>query len=194
MPSVRANRLDQESKMILFLIRSSGNVPVNETHLQKIFFQAMKILGMDPKDLGFRPHKYGPYSDFVNENKVELINLGFLKSDSGGLVIDPDAVEDVSTLRLSEDRAFKLRVMTEYFVAMSNDELLLMIYLDDIDHDGGRYLENSEVRKRVLNRRISTAIGMYERGMITLERSSELAGLDIRRFRATLISSGRYRY
>ncbi len=194
MPALSIDKLNDLQKMILYVVRSADDVPINETHLQKMMFQVMKATKHDPKAAGFRPHHFGPYSDPINEGKESLKDLGFLSVDKGMISIEPDAIDEVSTLRLPEITAFRVKMISEYLSKLDNDELLLLTYHDDIEHDDGRYLENSDIKDEVLNKRVTTAIKMYTSGKATLERASELAGMDIRSFEDLLLKSGRLRY
>lgn len=193
MVSVTVDQLDDLSKMILYAVNTTGGIKVNETHLQKMIFQIMKVMKKDPKMVGYRPHNYGPYSDMVNEGKDALLSYGLLDSVGGRIMISEEAREEVSLIRLPESMAFKVGAIAHSLSSLNNDELLLMVYYDDMKYDDGYYLENSEIKDHVLDCRISTAIHMYESRKATLERSSELAGMNIRDFKKLLLDVGRYR-
>lgn len=55
-----------------YAISATDDMSVNEIHLQKMMFQIMKIMGFDPEDAGYRPHRYGPYSDLIMECERKL--------------------------------------------------------------------------------------------------------------------------
>ncbi len=187
MKSVPIEKLDQLPLLILFAINSTDGKSVNETHLQKIMFQAMKILDIDPEDVGFRPHYYGPYSDMIKEYEDQLKSFGYLTEKGKKLTIKDDAVEDVSRMKLDEDKAYKIQLIANNLAKLTNDELLLLIYCDDITHNNGKYLENSVIKDTILSKRASIAADMYRSKKVSLERSAELAGMNIRDFKDTLI-------
>lgn len=187
MKSVPIEKLDQLPLLILFAINSTDGKSVNETHLQKIMFQAMKILDIDPEDVGFRPHYYGPYSDMIKEYEDQLKSFGYLTEKGKKLTIKDDAVEDVSRMKLDEDKAYKIQLIANNLAKLTTDELLLLIYCDDITHNNGKYLENSVIKDTILSKRASIAADMYRSNKVSLERSAELAGMNIRDFKDTLI-------
>lgn len=188
MKSVPIEKLDQLPLLILFAINSTDSKSVNERHLQKIMFQASKILDIDPEDVGFRPHYCGPYSDMIKEYEDQLKTFGYLVEKGKKLTIRDDAVEDVSRMNLDENKAYKIQTIANNLSKLTNDELLLLIYCDDMVHNNGKYLENSTIKDTILNKRIDIAMKMYKSKKMTLERSAELANLDIRDFKDALIS------
>ncbi len=184
MASVPVTSLDQMSKLILYTIDSTETKSISNTHLQKIIFQILRMLKQDPKDYGYRPHHYGPYSDSVNENKESLESIGYLKPirNGNGVCMTDDAKRSSSELRMNPDTEFRIRCISEDYSKLSNDELLLTIYSDDLEGTGGTFIENSDVKDKILGNRESIAAGMYLNGKTTLERSSELADMNIRDF------------
>ncbi len=187
MKSVSIEKLDQLPLLILYVINSTNGKSVNETHLQKIIFQTMKILDVNPEDVGFRPHYYGPFSDMVKESEDMLKTLGYLVEKNKKLAVNDEFKGDVSKMKLPDNVAYKIQMVSENLAKLTNDELLLLIYCDDLAHNDGKYLENSTIKERILNERIDISMKMYRSGKVSLERSSELAGMDIRGFKDALL-------
>lgn len=187
MKSVSIEKLDQLPLLILYVINSTNGKSVNETHLQKIIFQTMKILDVNPEDVGFRSHYYGPFSDMVKESEDMLKTLGYLVEKNKKLAVNDEFKGDVSKMKLPDNVAYKIQMVSENLAKLTNDELLLLIYCDDLAHNDGKYLENSTIKERILNERIDISMKMYRSGKVSLERSSELAGMDIRGFKDALL-------
>lgn len=189
MASVPVASLDEISKLILYAINSTESKSLDDTHLQKIIFQILKLLKKNPEDFGYRPHYYGPYSDAINENKESLKSMGYLESTSRGkgVCMTDDAKHSSLELKIRPDIGFRISCISEDFSKLSNDELLLTIYSDDLQRTGGKFIENSEVRNRILGNRKSIATNMYLDGKVSLERSSELAGMNIRDFSNSIL-------
>ena len=181
MPSSATNKLDDLQKTILFIIGSAGT-GVDELHLQKMAFQTLIATGSDPEEFGFRPGIYGPTSTRVSECVESLADRGFLASEEGMMSIVPDATEAVASLDLPETDRFRIGMIAEYVSGLSLDELVLVTYADETGLAGKSYLEGSEVRDRVLEKRVDIAMRMYGSRKATLEKASELAGTDIRSF------------
>jgi uncharacterized protein YwgA len=187
MASVSIDKLDQLSLLILFAINATNGKALNETHLQKIMFQTMKVLKTNPDNVGYRAHYFGPYSDMIKESKDSLESLGYITEKNGKIVISDLVKEKVTEIKPpTEEIGFKIKTVAKYLSELKHDELLLMIYCDDLDINDGRYLENSQIKNEIMNNRVPIAIGMYRSGKISIGRAAELAGTDIREFQNEL--------
>lgn len=71
-----------EHREALLLLLGATNSPVRgRTAVQKmIYFTAVKTAS--PKQWGYRPHYYGPYSDLVASGLQDLVNMGFVEESS----------------------------------------------------------------------------------------------------------------
>jgi uncharacterized protein YwgA len=181
MASVSVDKLGQLPLLILYAINATDGKAVNEVHLQKIMFQTMKILKADPEDAGYRAHYYGPYSDVIKEEEKSLESLGFITEKNNRMEISESVKDEVSKIKPpSEEAGFKIKMVAEDLSKLENDELLLMIYSDDLELHDGKYLENSKVKDKIMGNRITIAIGMYRSNKVSLERAAELAGTTVR--------------
>lgn len=188
MASVPINKLDSMPMMILYAIQAADGVPLGKTHFQKIMFQTLKILDIDPDDAGYRAHHYGPFSNYIEEHKESLELIGYLDEKGGKIKIPESEKRNVAEIKPpSEDKGFRIKVMIGDLSKLTNDEMLLMIYHDDIEETGGKYLENSEVKEDIMRRRMPIAVKMYRGKKISLGRATELAGIGLREFEEILI-------
>ncbi len=188
MKSVPIGELEQLPLLMLYAINATETKSLNEVHLQKIMFQTMKVLKCDPKDVGYRAHLYGPYSDCINEEKKELVSLGFLVKKNDRIAIPEHAKKDISKIEPpSEEIGFRIETIAKDFSKLENSELFLVTYHDDIVTSNGKYVENSEIKEEVIRSRIPVATGMYRAKKISLEKASELAGMGVRDFKSMLI-------
>lgn len=188
MASVTIDKLDQLPLLILYAINATDGNAVNEVHLQKIMFQTMKVLKVDPETVGYRAHFYGPYSDTIKENEKSLESLGYITEKNEKMGIAESVKDKVSEIKPpSEEIGFKIRTVAKDLSRLKNDELLLMIYHDEEVLHKGKYLENSEIKDDIMRNRIPIATGMYRSGKISLGRAAELAGMSIGDFENMLI-------
>lgn len=188
MASVPVDELDDLMRLILYSVNATGGKALDDTHLQKIIFQILKIIDADPETFDYRPHFYGPYSDAVEEEKKSLEEIGYLIERNGKIHIVESEVENVSLIKPpSAEYGFRIKNMIRDYDMLSGRESLLMIYSDDIESTGGYYLENSAVKDEIMADRESIAMGMYKGKKVSLERASELAGMNIRAFREGLM-------
>lgn len=183
--------LDELCDLDLFILytlnKSESGIP-SETHYQKIMFQAMKILGKNPEEVGYVPHYYGPNSHLMDEKKDSLLMLGYLDSKGNGVDIDPSEKKTISRINPpTPDLSFKLELMVEKLCSFKNDELLLVIYYDDLKTTNGKFIENSYVKDDIFRNRIPIAVKMYKTKKVTLCRAAELADLSVREFENEVI-------
>lgn len=188
MASVPVGELDDLMRLILYSVNATDGKAMYGTHLQKIIFRILKIIDADPETFDYRPHFYGPHSDAVEEEKKSLEEIGYLTERNGKIHIVESEAENVGLIKPpSAEYGFRIKTMIRDLDALSRPELLLMIYSDDIESTGGYYLENSDVKDEIMADRESIAMGMFKGKKVSLERASELAGMDIRTFRERLI-------
>jgi len=188
MASVPVGELDDLMRLILYSVNATYGKALDDTHLQKIIFQILKIIDADPEAFDYRPHLYGPYSDAVEEEKKSLEEIGYLIERNGKIHIVESEIKNVSLIKPpSAEYGFRIENIIRDLDALSVQELLLMIYSDDIESTGGHYLENSDVKDKIMADRKSIAMGMYKGKKVSLERASELAGINVRAFREELM-------
>lgn len=188
MVSVSVEDLEQVHRLMLYVLNNNGKQPVGNTHLQKIMFQTIRILGKNPKSLKYEPNKFGPYSSLVEEKKRNLKDTGYLEEKRGRYYIHSDAEKEISKIKPpSESIGFKLGKISSYLSNLDDDELLLYIYVDDLNNTNGEYLTKSEVKDDILKRRVEIATGMYLGKKVSLEMGSELAGMKLSDFQDYLV-------
>ncbi|MEI7857826.1 MAG: hypothetical protein WCH85_10025, partial [Methanomicrobiales archaeon] len=65
----------------------------------------------------------------------------------------------------------------EFLNDLSRDEILLFVYVSYPD-----FMEKSAVCERVIRKRIPTAISLYKKEKVSLEKAAFLAGLPVEKF------------
>ncbi|MBI4334205.1 MAG: hypothetical protein HY673_23320 [Chloroflexi bacterium] len=70
------------SNIVLLSIEAFGGSITGKTLLQKRLYFVSKLIA---RDMGYRAHYYGPYSDTVAAALVQLKNLGFIEEEVVGL-------------------------------------------------------------------------------------------------------------
>lgn len=185
---VSAKDLNQLQKLILYVLRSNGGKPLDEIHLQKIMFQTMKLLGVNPENVDFRPNLYGPYSVRITEEKESLRKYGYLEKDDGHYHIPKVAKDEVGKINApSPEIGYKIEEVSKYLSNLSHDEILLLIYSDDDRDNNGKFLENSEIYDEIMAKRKNIAIQLYLNKKISRERAADLAGLGLIDFENLLV-------
>ncbi len=193
MASSEIDKLDDLQKAILFII-GSADAAVDELHLQKMAFQALKATEFDPREFGFRPGPYGPCSTRVSECVESLRDMGFLVIEGEKASIIPEASDEIASLDLPEAARFRIEMIVGFISGLDEEELILMTCTDGTESADGHYLKDSEVKDVILKDRVNIAIRMYGSRKATLERASELAGMDLRNFEDLVLEKGIMRY
>ena len=190
MASVSLNELSRDtvSMLILYVLGKMDDGALKETHFQKAMFRAMLILGYDPREAGYRPHFYGPYSDLMTEKKTSLLDIGYLEISGSGVRVNPDEKAVVSRITLpGKDTDSEIADMIASIEELTVDEVLLITYCDDERKTKGKFIDESHIKADIYRNRIPLAIGLYRKRRVTLDRGAELAGLSVHAFQDELI-------
>jgi len=93
--------------------------------------------------------------------------------------IPPTGLAALSKVKpaFTEDETEAIEDFKKFLNDLTGDELLLFIYVSHPE-----YTEESAVRDDVLGKRLPTAISLYKKGKVSLEKAAFLAGLPIEKF------------
>lgn len=179
------NDLDKGQVLTLYVVNKAPHGVPTKTHLQKIMYLTIKAMGQDPvKAAGYRAHHFGPYSADVEGWRESLIDARWLTKNSGERVSIPDDLKD-EVSRIRPDDSFldaKVDNIVKFICSLTNDEMLLYVYTDDLNRNNGKMIENSDVREDIFARRREIAKGMVRKRKVSVEKGAELAGMEIRDF------------
>jgi predicted HTH domain antitoxin len=123
----------------------------------------------------------------VESWRDELINTGYLvKNKEEKVWVDPIIKDDVNTIRFQDELTTKkIDEVVGFVCSLTYDELLLYVYVDDVQKGEGMS-ENSDVKERIFKERIKIALGMTKRGKVSIAKGAELADMDVMTFRGKL--------
>ncbi|MDR1404780.1 MAG: hypothetical protein LBJ20_04345 [Candidatus Methanoplasma sp.] len=184
MASVTIEELDQPHILALYAVNKATKGVPTKTHFQKIIYLIFKALGRKPEDAQFRAYHYGPYSDMVDDWREDLIFWGYLKKSSGSEVIriSPDMKEAVDAITPPNELAgFKIKEIVEFVCSLSWEELLLLIYTDDV-RKNENMSSKSVAKDDIFKKRVEISLGMVKSEKISVARGAELADMEIREY------------
>lgn len=165
---------------ILQLLHAGNNDPLKgKVAFQKEMFLIADYIEKIREQVEFIPHTFGPYSE-VAENKMRnLKSLGLVKEKYHEYHITPNGVAVLSKSKsaFTEEQIDAIRGYKEFLNDLSRDEILIFFFVSYPD-----FIEKSAVYERVIRKRIPTALSLYTKGNVSLEKAAFLAGLPVETF------------
>lgn len=165
---------------ILQLLHAGNNAPLKgEVAFQKEMFLIADYIEKICELAKFIPHTFGPYSEATEKGMRNLKSLGLVEEKYHEYQITPNGVAALSKAKsaFTEEQIEAIQDYKEFLNDLSRDEILLFVYVSYPD-----FIEKSAVCERVIRKRIPTAISIYKKEKVSLEKAAFLAGLPIEKF------------
>ncbi|MCC4771859.1 hypothetical protein FXV91_17320 [Methanosarcina sp. DH2] len=170
---------------ILELLESDNQSPIEgNTAFQKEMFLIGNFIDDVGEDAEFIPHSFGPYSEAAEVSLNDLISLGLARKEYKNNYKITDAGSRVLKIvqkRFSDEELESIADFKRFLGELTVDEILLFVYASY-----PKYTIESTVYKRIMRKRLSDAISIYKKGLISLEKAAFLAGMNIESFLDTL--------
>lgn len=170
---------------ILELLESDNQSPIEgNTAFQKEMFLIGNFIDDIGEDAEFIPHPFGPYSEASEVSLNDLISLGLARKEGKNNYKITDAgsrVLNIVQKRFSDEELESIADFKRFLGELTVDEILLFVYASY-----PKYTIESTVYKRIMRKRLSNAISIYKKGLISLEKAAFLAGMNIESFLDTL--------
>ena len=183
---------------IIVIFHGIDNKPfLSKFKFQKAVFLSILTFSKNKKealekleDASFYPHKYGPYSEYVEEKRLDLERQGILKKIDKGLnVLSEAGLEVYSNLvaRIGEKnlKLFAIRNIKEMINVPINDHILALLVYDIAEKYG--YVLNSKIISELEKNRLKYAIILYKKAIVSRERAAELARMKLFEFSSMLM-------
>ncbi len=170
---------------LVLLYAFSGRAP-SKLHVQKALFVASRYIDDLREALEFKAYRMGPWSEEV-EDALEIAALrGMVVTSRDGVVLTERgrAVAELVWQRLSDRDREVLGKTASFLGSMSEDELLLYIYIVY------GYSEKSDIINRLLRRRKELAVSMLGKDLISVELAARIAGMTLKDFISYLREKG----
>lgn len=172
--------MSELQKSIVLLLSSLNNAPIKgNTWFQKELF----LLAMNEKELAqeasFDSDMYGPFSETAKE-QLEDLEMDEVVSKSGnkmwlsglGLEIATELKRQTPKERLEMISEFK-----ELLNDLTDDEVLTFVYFTFPE-----FTEESLVKQKIEKNRKQSAIKLYNKQKVSLQRAAEIAGVPLEKF------------
>lgn len=169
---------------ILHLLHAGNNAPLKgEVAFQKEMFLIADYIDTIREQAEFIPHTFGPYSEAAEHAMRNLKSRGLVEEKYHEYQITPLGVAALGTAKSSftAEQLEAIQGFKEFLNDLSRDEILLFVYVSYPD-----FIEKSAVCERVIRKRVPTAISLYKKGKVSLEKAAFLAGLPVEKFLDTV--------
>ncbi|MBN1157709.1 UPF0175 family protein [Candidatus Woesearchaeota archaeon] len=167
-------------KSIVLLLSSRNNEPIKgNTWFQKEIFLIAQNSEDIEEEASFESDMYGPWSETVKEQLEELEQDEIVQKSGNKMWLSGLGVKLADKLRKMTPK--ERLEMIEEFKGLLNDlsdtEVLTFIY-----YTFPEFTEESLVRNNIEKNRLPTAIKLYAKGKISLQRAAEIAGKSLEEF------------
>jgi len=169
--------IDPLNWVLLILYAANGKLP-SKVHIQKALFIASRGIDQLSEALGFKAYRMGPWSEEVSDKLEVALNNGLVSETEDGFILTDRGIAEAeeSWKKLDEKRKKALSDIAEFVKGLSEDELLLYIYVVY------GFSEKSDVMENLLRKRKELAVSMLQKKLISVELAAEIAGEPLPRF------------
>jgi uncharacterized protein YwgA len=164
---------------ILQLLHAGNDDPLKgRVAFQKEMFLIADYIDKIRDKADFIPHTFGPYSEAAESEMGNLKSLGLVKEEGSEYRITPNGVAALEMKpAFSPEEIEAIADFKEFLNDLTRDELLLFTYVSY-----PKFKEESAVYEQVIRKRIPTAVSLYKKGKVSLEKAAFLAGLPVEQF------------
>jgi uncharacterized protein YwgA len=164
---------------ILQLLHAGNDDPLKgRVAFQKEMFLIADYIDKIRDKADFIPHTFGPYSETAETEMGNLKSLGLVKEEGSEYRITPNGIAALEKKpAFSHEEIEAIADFKEFLNDLTMDELLLFTYVSY-----PKFKEESAVYERVIRKRIPTAVSLYKKGKVSLEKAAFLAGLPVEQF------------
>jgi len=165
---------------ILHLLHAGNNDPLKGmVAFQKEMFLIADYIEKIREQTGFIPHAFGPFSEAAEKGMRNLKSLGLVEEKYHEYHITPNGVAALGKVKsaFTDEQVEAILGYKDFLNDLSRDEILLFSYVSYPD-----FIEKSAIYERVIRKRIPTAISLYKKEKVSLEKAAFLAGLPVEKF------------
>lgn len=162
---------------IIILLAKAENTPIKgRTWLQKEMFLLADRVEKIRDDASYEPDLMGPYSDVIEEELIQLENLGIVSIDDNKISITPSGKQIAKILEKKEsaDVLQYIKDYKEFLNDLSQDELLCFVYSSRPD-----MTEESVKREKLKPKMEKVLLNLVVKEKISKSRAAELLNKDL---------------
>lgn len=162
---------------IIILLANAGNIPIKgRTWLQKEMFLLSERVEKIREDVSYEPDLMGPYSDVIEEELIQLENLGIVLIDDNKISITPSGKQVARILEKKEpvEVLQYIKDYKEFLNDLSQDELLCFVYSSrpDMTKESVKFEKLKPKMEKVL-------LNLVMKEKISKSRAAELLNKDL---------------
>jgi uncharacterized protein YwgA len=165
---------------ILQLLAAENEKPLKgKVAFQKEVFLIADYIRKIRDQAEFIPHTFGPYSEAAENEIGNLRSLGLVveREQEYKITIAGRAALNQARHIFSKEEIEAIADFKEFLNDLTQDEILLFVYVSY-----PKFCQESAVYQRVMRKRIHTAVSLYRKGKVSLEKAAFLAGISIEQF------------
>ena len=162
---------------IIILLVNAGNIPIKgKTWLQKEMFLLAERVEKIREDASYEPDLMGPYSDVIEEELIQLENLGVVSIDDNKISITSSGKQVARILEKKESIEVLQYIgdYKEFLNDLSQDELFCFVYSSrpDMTKESVKYEKLKPKMEKVL-------LNLVMKEKISKSRAAELLNKDL---------------
>ena len=166
-----------EIQSVIILLANAGNTPIKgRTWLQKEIFLLAERLDELREEASYEKDLMGPYSDIVEEELVQLENLGIVSIDSNKIALTNRGKEVARELVKKESKTVLEHIQNykDFLNDMSQDELLCFVYSSrpEMTEESVKYEKLKPKMENIL-------LNLVAKEKISIGRADELINKDL---------------
>ena len=170
-------KLPEDLRILILMLGSYKNKIENKMRLHKIIFLLSKKYPELEKFADFEAYYYGPYGEGVESALDSLVSNGLLEeiNERGRKsYIVTSRGREVANKLVKEFPELYNEIVELYDIIdnLTDDELLALVYFSYPE-----YAKESKIYEKIRERRVELAASLYQKGVVSLGKAAEIAGM-----------------
>jgi predicted HTH domain antitoxin len=168
-----------EKIILVLLYLNRNNQKIDKLKLTKMIFLISYDIKELREELDFKIYRTEIYDQNINDILDGLKQDGFIKIKNKYIVLTEKGIEEAEKIfkEFSKKEIDILEEVLDLFNGITNDEILAVFYFKVPG-----FSELTGPLLRIIKNRKKLAISLYQKGKISIEAASEIAGMNIKDF------------
>ena len=167
-------------KYIVLLLHANDNEPIKgNTWFQKELVLIAENVEEIGEEASFDSDMYGPWSENAKEQLEDLEMDEVVSKEGNKIWLSPLGKKIAARLQkeVPEEHIEMISDFKELLNDLPDEEVLTLIYFTF-----PKFTEESLVKEKIEKNRLKTAISLYKKEKISLQRAAEISGINLEKF------------
>lgn len=171
-------KFPEDLRILTLMISAYKGKIENKMRLHKIVFLISKNHPELEKFADFEAYYYGPYSESIESALDYLVSNGFLEEINKGksrksYIVTPQGKKIADKLIKEFPEVYsEISELYKVIDILTDDELLALVYFSYPE-----YAKESKIYDKIREKRVELAVSLYQKGVISLGKAAEIAGM-----------------